>query len=181
MTFSQAVRRCGTAAAVAVTCALSGGGTAVAAPPVAHLTKAERAKLLAVTGKFRDVQRAIDAGYLPTKDCVPGMGLHYVNPAYAGDGRIDPLKPEILLYLAGPHGRLKLTAVEYFLPDGDGDLNTDRDRPALYDHPFNGPMLGHPVPQGAPPMPVHYDLHVWLYRHNPAGELATENPTVTCG
>ena len=29
-------------------------------------------------------------------------------------------------------------------------------------------------------MPVHYDLHVWLYKTNPAGELTSENPKVTC-
>lgn len=39
-------------------------------------------------------------------------------------------------------------------------------------------MDGHEVPPGAPPMPVHYDLHVWLYKSNPAGELTPENPRV---
>ena len=36
-------------------------------------------------------------------------------------------------------------------------------------------MLGH-----NPKMPIHYDLHVWLYRHNPAGKFAMWNPTVSC-
>jgi hypothetical protein len=26
----------------------------------------------------------------------------------------------------------------------------------------------------------HYDLHVWLYRHNPAGLFSAWNPNVTC-
>ncbi|GAA2893604.1 hypothetical protein Acy02nite_27810 [Actinoplanes cyaneus] len=39
-------------------------------------------------------------------------------------------------------------------------------------------MAGHSVPPGRPPMP--YDLHVWLYDDNPVGELASENPRVTC-
>jgi len=34
---------------------------------------------------------------------------------------------------------------------------------------------------GAPmPVPVHYDLHVWLYRENPDGMLAAFNPDVSC-
>lgn len=29
-------------------------------------------------------------------------------------------------------------------------------------------------------MPIHYDLHVWLYRRNLAGQLTAWNPKVTC-
>jgi len=29
-------------------------------------------------------------------------------------------------------------------------------------------------------MPVHYDLHVWLYQSNPSGELTSDNPKATC-
>jgi hypothetical protein len=36
-------------------------------------------------------------------------------------------------------------------------------------------MLGHD-----PMMPVHYDLHVWLYDSNPAGVFAPWNPSVDC-
>lgn len=136
--------------------------------------------LLNATRRFRDVRQAIAAGYVPTRDCVPGMGLHYSNPRLSEDPRIDPLRPEILLYWAGPHGSVRLAGLEYFRPDADGDLDTDRDRPYLLGHPFNGPMMGHPVPPGHPAMPVHYDLHVWLYENNPAGELTTENPRVRC-
>jgi hypothetical protein len=41
--------------------------------------------------------------------------------------------------------------------------------------PFDGPMLGH-----NPKMPIHYDLHVWVYRDNPAGMFAMWNPLVRC-
>ena len=40
--------------------------------------------------------------------------------------------------------------------------------------PFDSPMLGH-----EPGMPVHYDLHVWLYRHNPAGLFASPHGKFT--
>jgi hypothetical protein len=29
-------------------------------------------------------------------------------------------------------------------------------------------------------MPVHYDLHVWLFDSNPAGVFAAWNPSVDC-
>jgi hypothetical protein len=59
--------------------------------------------------------------------------------------------------------------------DGKLDLTTDPDRPQLFGMPFDGPMLGHEAE-----MPIHYDLHVWLYRHNPAGQFAMWNPQVDC-
>jgi hypothetical protein len=29
-------------------------------------------------------------------------------------------------------------------------------------------------------MPEHYDLHVWLWKHNPEGMFAQFNPRVSC-
>ncbi|WP_030443335.1 hypothetical protein [Actinoplanes subtropicus] len=144
-----------------------------------RLTGAQRAVLLDATRRFRDVRRAITAGYLPTRDCMPGMGFHYVNPALAGDPNIDPTRPEVLVYTAAG-GKARLAALEYFRADADQNLETDQDRPTLFGHPFNGPMPGHPLPPGRPPMPIHYDLHVWLYQNNPSGEFATTNPQVDC-
>lgn len=145
-----------------------------------RLTGAQRAVLLEATHRFRDVKEAIAAGYLPTKDCVPGMGLHYANPALAGDPNIDPTRPEMLVYTRTRGGAVRLAALEYFRADTDQNLKTDTDRPTLLGHPFDGPMAGHPLPPGQPPMPVHYDLHVWLYQTNPSGELAATNPEVDC-
>jgi hypothetical protein len=83
-------------------------------------------------------------------------------------------KPEILVYQ--PRGeRRRLVAVEYFRPDADGRLDTDDDRPYLFGRGFDGPMEGH-----EPGMPVHYDLHAWVWKHNPAGTFAQHNPRVTC-
>jgi hypothetical protein len=146
-----------------------------------RLTGAQRAVLLDATRRFRDVRQAIDAGYLPTEDCVPGMGFHYVKPAPAADTNIDPTLPEILVYTPAAGGRVRLAALEFFRADADQNLKTDEDRPTLFGQPFNGPMAGHPLPPGQPPMPAHYDLHVWLYQTNPSGELATTNPDVDCG
>ena len=134
----------------------------------------------AATRKFRKVAVARAAGYATTGECVQdpkygGMGIHYANPELIADGKLDVTKPEILVYQPMPSGKLRLGAVEYFQADADQDLATDPDRPYLFGLPFDGPMLGH-----EPDMPVHYDLHVWLYRHNPAGRFAMWNPRVHC-
>ena len=178
------------AAVLATACALAAAvaatpGAALARTPnpphdTSRLTGAQRAVLLDATRRFRDVKQAIAAGYLPTKDCVPGMGFHYVKPALAGDPTIDPTLPEVLVYAPAAGGAVRLAALEFFRADADQNLKTDADLPTLFGRPFNGPMPGHPMPPGLPPMPIHYDLHVWLYQSNPSGELSTTNPEVDC-
>jgi hypothetical protein len=126
-----------------------------------------------------DVQRA-RAGYVAAAECAQdpkygGMGIHYTNRALLADGKLDITKPEVLVYEPTPSGKLRLGAIEYFQADADQDLTTAPDRPQLFGMPFDGPMLGH-----EPGMPIHYDLHVWLYRHNPAGLFAMWNPRVHC-
>ena len=117
---------------------------------------------------------------MPASPCVDlpgvgGMGYHDMHPGLAGDAVIDPTRPEMLLYEPNQAGRLHLVGVEYFRADADQDLGTDADRPSLFGHRFEGPMPGH-----GPGMPVHFDLHVWLYETNPAGQLAEWNPRVRC-
>jgi hypothetical protein len=174
------------AVALAATC-LAGAWTSVSAhdgdehaAPATKLTGVQRTVIREATKHFRDVEAAIDAGYVPTEACaalpdVGGMGYHYVNPTLIGDTKIDPTMPEILVYYRDSKGRLMLGAVEYFAADADQDLTTDEDRPTLMGHAFDGPMPGH-----EPGMPVHYDLHAWVFLNNPLGELAAWNPRVTC-
>jgi hypothetical protein len=146
-----------------------------------RLTGAQRRIIHDATKQYRDVEVALANGYVPVGECAElpgtgGMGYHYLHPELAGDAVVDPAQPELLLYYPDRKGRLRLGAVEYFVADADQDLSTDDDRPWLFDEfPFEGPMPGHE--EG---MPVHYDLHVWLYRPNPDGQLAAWNPTVTC-
>jgi hypothetical protein len=165
---------------LAILTALVAGAGAHAAS--AHQTPAgdQLREVRNATKQFRDVDAAKAAGYKAAGPCAAdpkygGMGIHYANDKLAADGKLDPLHPEILVYQPGPNGRLTLGAVEYFKPDADQDLDTNDDRPSLFDVPFDGPMLGH-----EPGMPKHYDLHVWLYEHNPAGVFAAYNPRVHC-
>jgi hypothetical protein len=132
------------------------------------------------TRAFSDVEAAKAAGYERASECEDdpkygGMGIHYANPGLVADGRLDVTRPEVLVYQPTRRGRLRLGAIEYFQVDADQNLATDGDRPWLFDLPFDGPMLGH-----NPQMPIHYDLHVWLYRDNPAGLFAMWNPRVEC-
>ena len=132
----------------------------------------------AAVAKYHDVTVATAAGYVPGSPCeqtsAGAMGIHYVNPALLGPG-LDPLKPEVLLYMPQKNGSLQLVGVEYFQVDADQDLSTSADRPSLFGRGFDGPMLGH-----NPQMPIHYDLHAWVVEQNPSGVFAQWNPSIRC-
>jgi hypothetical protein len=160
---------------------------AVAHPPKgdhsdgSHKASSVRHELKVVrhaTERFRDVRVARQAGYEPAAECVAGpdgaMGVHYSNPRLIEDPGLDIRRPEILVY--EPRGeRRRLVAVEYYRTDADGRLDTDDDRPYLFGRGFDGPMEGH-----EPGMPVHYDLHAWVWKRNPDGVFAQFNPRVSC-
>ncbi len=144
---------------------------------------AQLAQVKTANDRYSSVDAAKADGYVPASPCesrpgtgfpAGGMGFHHINPAAAGDQVINALKPELLLYAPTPSG-LELIGVEYFKADADQNLSTDADRPTLFGRAFDGPMLGH-----APGMPIHYDLHVWLYKPNPSGMFAVWNPAVSC-
>ena len=133
------------------------------------------------TKKYKTPAAAETAGFVGTDACtelpgVGGMGFHYVNYANVLDGVADPTKPDVLVFVPTANGGRALGAAEYMGIDLDQDVTTDDGRPSLFGTiPFDGPMLGH-----EPGMPVHYDLHVWLYKHNPAGMLEPWNSAVSC-
>jgi hypothetical protein len=150
---------------------------AIAAPDLTGRVNLELAELKQATAKYHRVAAAEADGYMLASPCEEspdgGMGHHYLNPSLLGP-EIDPLRPEILLY--APVGNsLRLVGVEYFKVDADQNLATDGDRPSLFGRGFDGPMLGH-----APGMPIHYDLHVWIWKANPAGVLEMWNPALDC-
>jgi hypothetical protein len=150
------------------------------------LTK-ELVKVKAALNKYKNVNVAKAAGYAPASPCemtptsagaswwAGAMGVHFVNNALMKPGPLNPLKPPVLVYLPTAGGGFQLVAAEYFKPDADQNVKTDGDRPTLFGRAFDGPMLGH-----APGMPIHYDLHVWLWKHNPSGLFAPFNPDASC-
>ena len=150
---------------------------AVAAPVSSGDDELQRAK--AATARYHSVEQAERDGYVLNSPCVASpagtMGFHYENFALMADDALDPELPEILVYAPKQNGNLELVAIEYWKADADGNPATDTDRPTLFGVPFNGPMPGH-----HPAMPVHYDLHVWLWDDNPSGLFAQFNPSVSC-
>ena len=146
----------------------------------------ELKKVREALNKYQDPIVAVHDGYFSTVGCVDypkagtpgqvpyprgGMGIHFINVSLMG--QLDPLKPQVLVY-EPVGGKLRLVAAEYFVP-----LSPDvKERPQLFGQPFDGPMEGH-----HPLMPhelKHYDLHVWLWKNNPAGLFAPTNPDVKC-
>ena len=137
--------------------------------------------------KYKDPIAAVHDGYFSTLGCVAfpkaagpgqipyprgGMGVHFINGALIGKP-LDPMKPQILVY-EPVGGRLQLVAAEWFVPVGP----EVKERPQMFGQPFDGPMEGH-----HPLMPHslhHYDMHVWLWKTNPAGLFAPTNPNVKC-
>ncbi len=141
----------------------------------------------AALDKYRDPIAAIHDGYLSTVGCITftakgapgrldypagGMGVHFLNPAMIGP-KLDPLHPQVLIY--EPSGEtLRLAAAEWFVPLATGVT----ERPVIFGRPMEGPMEGH-----YPLMPSsmhHYDLHVWLWKPNPAGLFSPTNPALEC-
>ena len=174
-------------AALVVSAALTGGAASAHDEASASTGSADHSRdgagrQLAALKKslapFQDVRAAEAAGFIPVSGCevsdAGAMGVHYLNPARAAQAP-DAIAPAVLLYAPTTDGTMRLLGAEWFQADADQDVATDGDRPTLFGQPFNGPMPGH-----NPMMPVHYDLHVWLYDSNPAGVFAPWNPSVHC-
>jgi hypothetical protein len=186
----QAIMKLGTTRSLAVAVlALPFIATGVAAqvqqsraPALPPALAATRAAL----EKYQDPIVAIREGYFSTLACMDfpqggmdgevkftpgGMGVHFLNLSNIGP-TLDSLKPQVLIY--EPVGdKLRLVAAEWFVP-----AEVAKERPSIFGQALLGPMDGHP-----PIMPAalkHYDLHVWLWKTNPAGVFSSTNPALKC-
>lgn len=150
-------------AVIAAVAAALGSGVASATPD--SLSEAR-----AATARYHDPSVAAAEGFVPVDgECVAdpsgGMGVHH--------GRIDRLdahldvgEPEVLLYEPGPH-RDRLVGLEYVV------VAPVHQPPQLFGQTFEqGPELG----DGN----AIWALHVWAWRHNPAGTFSPYNPKVVC-
>lgn len=170
-------------ATIAALASPSLAGAQAAAPALSPELQGVRANL----EKYQDPMVAVADGYLSTVACIDfpkpfsegplqvaagGMGVHLLNMSTIGP-TLDPAKPQVLIY--EPQGdKLVLVAAEWFMPMQVAGST----HPAIFGQPMNGPMEGHP-----PIMPAelhHYDLHVWLWKENPAGVFSPTNPAVSC-
>jgi hypothetical protein len=103
-----------------------------------------------------------------------GMGVHYVNGDLVGDDQVQVTKPDVLVYEPRPNGRERLVALEYVVFQSAWDA-THTMPPELFGREFELVPAGNRY--GLPPF---YELHAWLWKHNPSGTFADYNPRVHC-
>jgi hypothetical protein len=141
-----------------------------APPPAGDDLSRELDRIREVTRKFKDLEKAHEAGY-PTRvpRCIDsqdgGMGHHYMHPRLLDD-TLELEKPEILVYAPVEDGKLRLAGVEYIVP-----LSAWRDT----DPPK---ILGQSLKR-SDQLEIWY-LHVWVWEENVNGMFADWNPAVKC-
>ena len=138
------------------------------------------ATVRAGSARFHDIQVAFDAGYGPLHTCTDeesglgAMGQHYVRGDLVGDTVFDLSQPEVLVYEPMPNGRQRLVAVEFVVFQEPWDAISD-DPPTL----FGRDLALVPAPNRYG-VPSFYQIHVWLWKSNPAGIFSDWNERVTC-
>lgn len=130
----------------------------------------ELAAVRAATAPFRDLAVANARGWtLEITGCRAGaeggMGFHLGKEALL-DTILDPRQPEVLLYEPQRNGSPRLVGVEYIVPRAAW---TGAAPPVLFGREF--PYIEE--------FDV-YGLHVWVWRENPGGMFAANNPRVSC-
>lgn len=136
------------------------------------------AALRRATARFHDAEAAAAAGYSilvthPTTGaaCLDhptdgGMGRHMLNPALVDDA-VSATEPEVIVYEPQKDGGLRLVGVEYIIPYAI--RGPEEAPPTLFGQEFlHNPTFG------------LWMLHVYAWKHNPAGIFATWNSAITC-
>jgi hypothetical protein len=137
----------------------------------------ELAAIRAATARYHDVETAIRDGFIPISHCVAhpqlgGMGIHFARPDRMQDADYVATEPEMLLYLPGTDGSMKLIGVEYLIWEHAWTAAGRTGFPTFLGHPFDYTPAGH--------RPASYSLHVWVWQPNPSGIFAPFNPRVSC-
>ena len=135
------------------------------------------AEVRGAVARYHTPERAEDAGWGLIEGlhhcfedpALGGMGYHYIDADQLDDPTLDPLRPESLVFVPGPSGRLRLGAVEYIVPV------------ELWNEPEPPSVLGQELHILEPVEGVEvWGLHVWLFEFNPDGVFADWNPRVSC-
>ena len=154
---------------VATSVAMAGSAAPKPAPTFAEAVRQ-------ATAQFKDVKKA--TGYALLHGCVSGpqegaMGIHFANGGLVGDGKLDAMHPEALLY-EPKDGKLQLVGVEYIVFAADWDAK----------HPTPPVLMGQLFNYSEAPnrfgIPAFYELHVWAWKSNPNGVFTDWNPSVSC-
>lgn len=166
---------------------------------------AQLAAVKAATERFRDVNVALAEGYVPDPNgmCVMagtegfprqlgGMGIHYARmdllgitatePVVDGNGtHTDFMTPAVLVYVPDAEGHLELAAVENLVFQKAWHAAGHTEGPEFLGNQYYS-MVENPETEAleAHGFAPHYELHMWLFRDNPAGMFVPFNPDVTC-
>ena len=122
-----------------------------------------------VTQQFHDFDAAKKAGYTVQypAGCAESpdgaQAFHWLNEGLV-DGKVELLKPELLMFEPQPNGTMQLIGVDYVVP-----LTASATAPTLLGVPF-----ARNEPLGV------WALHIWAWRPNPSGMFAAWNPKVSC-
>lgn len=135
------------------------------------------ATVRSATAKYHRFELAMEEGWVDPFGCIESagqgaMGFHYLK-LDRFDDQLDLSEPEVLIYEKGPQGQMKLVAVEFIIPAAEW---SDNEPPT-----FLGQTLQYKTTVGPYDVDPYYELHVWVWRHNPSGMFADWNPEVSCG
>jgi hypothetical protein len=155
------------------------------------------------TERFRDVNVALEEGYIADSMCMiaemegrppeeGAMGMHYFRPDLLGittdaprvDGtgiHTDFVSPAILLYEPQADGSVELVGVENLVFKEAWHAAGNSEPPVFAGHVYDD-MVDDPATEvdEAHGFAPHYELHAWVFRENPNGAFAPFNPAVTC-
>lgn len=169
-------------------------------------TRAALAEVREATAKYEDIDVALAEGYVrdPGNLCVMapveglpaelgGMGVHFARPDLLGlttrqprvngtGTHTDFRQPAVLVYVPDEAGRMKLAAVENLVFADAWSAAGHEGQPEFHGHPWIHRIDDPATPEvdEAHAFEPHYELHVWLYKTNPAGVFAQYNPNVNC-
>ncbi|MCI2257074.1 hypothetical protein L2D08_22390 [Domibacillus sp. PGB-M46] len=143
----------------------------------------------AATAKYQDIENAYADGYVHEDPYAGieagGMGIHLTRFDISGDTVLDPTQPENLLYEPQKDDSYKLIGIEYHVDASQVNPETDA-APSIFGQQLDGTMLNHHLdPSKMTCEDIndranrHYDLHVWVWEHNPSGLFSMWNPNVT--
>lgn len=148
--------------------------------------RTELAVARAVSAPYHRVKRAETDGYglppapAPLHECISAedghgaMGLHYINAANL-DAELDATLPEVLVYEPTRNGRLRLVALEYVVFEDAWQADHGDTTPRLF-----GRDLTYVGEGNRYELPPFYQIHTWVWKHNPNGTFDDHNPRVTC-
>ncbi len=153
-------------------------GTVVLVQAKSSAAESDLAAIRRATAKYHRLDVALADGYEQLFDCTvnpnnpaEAMGQHYINNALV-DSTLELTQPEVLMYEPQPNGEMKLISVEYIIFE---DSWAQPEPPQ-----FLGQTLKRKTAVGIHEVPPFFEVHAWVWKHNPSGIFADWNPDVSC-